>query len=231
MSRNITLKKAYAFISLQATVIPAELKLKGKVAWKTKKHINGKIADYKLLPPHNHNEDDIRSVYTHFYSCPSCTTKEPDTCRAFQHHDLDNTHRCISCKRTSKVNLWNCECNTKWHLCCIHRNKSLKQLSNKTEAASSEQPPDSTPLTTGAAIKRKRAMYSSDFETLAAEDKERADKLAKGASNKDINLGWSQHTGININLLGPTLKRRFVDISHTDVTSTVSHVSASRRCS
>ena len=129
------------------------------------------------------------------------------------------------------MNLWKCECNIKWHLCNIHRNKSLKQLCNKTEAASHEQPSDNTPLTSGAAIKRKRAMYSSDLETLAAEDKERADKLAKGASNKDINLGWSQHTGININLLGPTLKKRFVDISHTDVTTTVSHVSASRRCS
>ncbi len=74
-------------------------------------------------------------------------------------------------------------------------------------------------------------MYSSDLETRAATDKERADKLAKGASNKDMKLGWSQHTGININLLGPTLKRRFVDISHTDVTTTVSQVSASRRCS
>ena len=85
--------------------------------------------------------------------------------------------------------------------------------------------------TSGAAIKRKRAMYSSDFETLAAEDKERADKLAKGARNKVINLGWSQHTGINIHLLGPPLKRRFVDTSNTDVTATESHVSVRRRCS
>ena len=81
-----------------------------------------------------------------------------------------------------------------------------------------------------AVIKRKSALYSPDFETLATEDKVRADKLARGAGAGDINLGWSRHTGININLLGPTLKRRFVDINTTDVTSIVSQVSVRRRC-
>ena len=228
LCRTVPLKKLNAFLDRKSSLIPANLKSKGKAAWDSSIY---KSTTYtpRDKAPETCPASTGGTQNTHYYICPSCKGLEPSTCKAFQHINLDQTHKCIMCKRTTKVNTWKCECNTRWHICDTHKWTSLRLHSMYSRSiATIPNSAKDNPLANNTA-KRKRPLCYQDLDSLKAEDISRAAKHAKNAVHAEINLGWYKHGSIKQSMLSPMLKRKFANITISEGSTVTTQVRDGRR--
>ena len=147
---------------------------------------------------------------TSFFECPNCKAVEPSSCKQFQLKDLDLKHKCHNCTKYNAVRFWNCSCGSRWQHCQIHRHSVTPELIPHMSTVGQSQSNAST-----SQRKRKRKFRSNLTydELLAEESKETEYRLGKkykiGAENV-ICLGKQIHTSIKPNLIGPSLRKRFM---------------------
>ena len=78
-----------------------------------------------------------------FFKCPrsGCSKVESSSAKNFQYSDLDRTHKCSFCHKSTQVRTWLCPCEMPWHLCDTHRHNH-----NGKQARGEPQKPDNKPI-------------------------------------------------------------------------------------
>ena len=200
------------FLSQRKNIIPAKLKLKGKVGWDSTLPQMATFGSGDVSAQPIEGAANLLVLHTTaFFKCPHCKKVEPSTCAAFQHIDLDKTQKCTACKHFSAVKLWKCSCGKAWHLCQMHKHTPAPHQHNATM-----HPLNGQPSYPASASKRKRELppnYLLSYDEMLAEDfrtKQKNEERAHDYENRVILLGNSVHRSIPSNFLSPNLKRRFL---------------------
>jgi hypothetical protein len=201
------------FLSMRRNIIPAKLKLKGKVGWDStipQMASTGNGDNAPQAPEYAACSNVPRNIA--FFECPICQKVEPSTCAAFQHIDLDKKQLCTACLRQSAVKLWKCNCGKAWHICHVHKHMPLPQNTHATMLPSIGQPSASANR-----LKRKRKQppsYLLSYAEMLAEDLRKTqlkeERDVQGIQHRVISLGNCKHGPIRSNFLSPNLKRRFM---------------------
>ena len=213
LSRSIAKNKVHDFLNNQRNLIPVELKLKGKTNWDSSISINArgilestrwKTADHLAMPADH-------AVY---FRCPSCTHVESSWCKPFQHTDLDIQIKCNGCHRKTKVLEWKCECDELWHRCPRHRENPETMSHTCTKLKTRKQNFEEASMPKKA---KPPTQVGPDSHTwLLAQDeakeKRKRDALDEWDGQAILVLGIPVKRELNPALLGPTLKRRFLDV-------------------
>ena len=146
-----------------------------------------------------------------FFKCPTCVGVEPSLEKAFQYKDLDVSHTCVLCRKSSMVRNWKCECDILWHNCDEHRyctkNKAILHSSLVT---------NHTPLSGRETRGKKRKTMGKPIQILSYQEMldqdieaEARKKRSMNGQDSEVNLGAYAHKTINPKFLGTTLTRRF----------------------
>ena len=69
------------------------------------------------------------------FTCETCRTKVPATCKAFQLHTLGATTWCRQCKKSWMAKTWFCSCGVRWYQCPQHAlgSQHKASITDKTE--------------------------------------------------------------------------------------------------
>ena len=214
LSRTISKSSAQEYINQQRNVIPTELKLNGKSSWDTTLPINASAEqgkeDWKATGPQNDPNGTVA-----FFRCPNCAHVESCWCKPFQYTDLDNKIKCNGCQTHTKVAVWKCICDRFWHRCPLHRESAACRNLACTKLKTSKQ-------ISGDADSCKKAKLATQVgpdshEWLLAEDVAKEKRKRAIVDDWDtqptITLGYPSNSKLNPAFLGPSLKRRFLDVN------------------
>ena len=127
--------------------------------------------------------------------------------------DLENRIICNGCHTKTKVVMWKCRCDKLWHRCPLHRDSSVSRAVANTELKTRKYTPAEAK---GCKRSRITPVVGPDSHAwLLAEDEAREKRKRDFVDLYDqptIVLGYSKGNTINPAFLGPSLKRRFVEV-------------------
>ena len=154
-----------------------------------------------------------------FFHCPSCTHVESSSCKQFQRSDLDIKLQCNKCNIKNKVATWKCECKTFWHRCALHSESNSPVEDADTTLKTRKQ----TAVQPSSRKKANTRPGPDSFEWLQAVDKAKESLKQKIVddwnSTPTLTLGPPPIKQIRASLLGPILKRRFLDDNSSECVS------------
>ncbi len=141
------------------------------------------------------------------YSCPHCQRHERSHLKSFQVLDLDRKHTCSSCKRSTPVRQWRCNCDILWHMCSLHATVGAHPAS----CPAAVLPPL---VAKNPSRKRKSHLLEmGTFEDILDDDlRYHATKVGQGCQLGDdsvISLGQPLRGPLRPSCLSPYLRERF----------------------
>ena len=186
------------------------MSLKTKVAWDARIPIITTVATPDLVM--EASSQTTQALHPRhcmsLFSCPKCSAKDVCDRRQFQTVDLDRTIKCHSCKNTTRVRTWKCECGSLWHTCTIHNNRP-SQIRSDSGHAHGISP--MTHITQG--IKRKcTGKHSYTQAQLEALDDKKATREAHVMNTNRGLLPNSTHVRIPASFLSKRLRTRFAHL-------------------
>ena len=212
LGRALSNKHTLDFINHSTSIAPKELKVIGKVGWDSTIPILTPSCDSDsgmgmpaIASKHPNNPD------TSFFECPNCKSVEPSSCKHFQLKDLDIKHKCHNCAKYNAVRFWRCPCGSRWQHCQVHRysvapennpHMSTVQGQSQSEAASSKRKRKNSPTP--------NLSYDDLLAKEILESDHRLGKKYRYSAETLICLGKQTHTSIKPNLIGPSLRARFM---------------------
>ena len=138
-----------------------------------------------------------------------------NSCDPFQHNDLDKQIKCNACQTKTKVASWRCGCDQFWHRCPRHRDSTSSRDSGCMKLKTRKQTPANA--SSNKMARTTRQVGPDSHEWLLAEDvawdKRKRELVDNWIDEPTITLGISKINRINPSFLGPSLKRRFLDVN------------------
>ena len=113
--------KVDEFLSGKVSPKPNVPNLNGRVGWDSNMLLLPRDRDIGMhCQPAQQQSMQPHMAHDTVYLCPLCSYPEPSKDSAFQLLDLDKCHKCKYCKKASKLQDWQCMCQTPWHRCTRH---------------------------------------------------------------------------------------------------------------
>ena len=223
LTRTVSGRKARDFIDNQCTLHPIDYKPRGKTGWDStiSNHAvqleQDEVDDCTPLNPAGipDNREERCSL---FYSCPKCGKVESSMCKSFQFNDLDKAHKCISCYQSSKINLWKCTCLVQVHTCLLHNKYCWQQFVKGSPLYGNAHLTQAIPPIAKLKAKKRKLIIPDSFEAMLASEIGN-DHLRRSSPDSMIQLGKPIIQHIRAHLLGPILKKRFIDRISLEVPS------------
>jgi len=177
LNRTISIALAHKFLQGDVCLLSQDLKLKGKASWDSAIRVNPQYC-IQVGKWHNNYRVNVDTLeHATYYNCPKCRHAEPSSLCAFQLKDLDYSIKCITCKHSTPVLHWKCECEVLWHGCSIHRvaAQARTELPRRETASRGT----STNIDGQAKAKKRRANARIQFDDMLVQDTVREDRKRK----------------------------------------------------
>ena len=123
--------------------------------------------------------------------------------------------KCNGCTNTTKVAVWKCVCDRLWHRCPLHRmsttclGRTCAKLKTRKQISVDADSSKKAKLTTQVGPDSHQWLLAED----EAKEKRKREIVDDCDAQPTIVLGYPSNSRLNPAFMGPSLKRRFLDVN------------------